>query len=130
MKNRPVEYSRRSFFRRIIGGAFLTTAAATILAEPVRSQTPAQRQKLTTRPLGSTGFNVTLVSLGGEAVLEENGRSEEGLKLVDRAIDLGINYIDTSPRYGPSELTIGQIMKNRRKEVFLSSKTHDRTYDG
>jgi hypothetical protein len=56
---------------------------------------------------------------------------------------LGINYIDTAAAYGratatiskadaagQSERNIGQVMKTRRKEVFLASKTNDRTYDG
>ena len=46
----------------------------------------------------------------------------------------GVNYIDTAARYGGdtpwSERYIGQVMKRRRGEVFLASKTHDRTRDG
>jgi predicted aldo/keto reductase-like oxidoreductase len=45
---------------------------------------------------------------------------------------LGINYIDTAASYGQgvSQLNIGRVMKTRRNEVWLSTKTHDRTYDG
>jgi predicted aldo/keto reductase-like oxidoreductase len=45
---------------------------------------------------------------------------------------LGINYIDTAASYGGgvSQKHIGMVMKTRRKEVWLSSKTHDRSYDG
>jgi len=55
--------------------------------------------------------------------------------IVERALDLGVNYIDTSARYGGeearwSERTIGEVMKRRRREAFLASKTHDRTRDG
>ncbi|NCB08883.1 MAG: aldo/keto reductase, partial [Bacteroidia bacterium] len=51
---------------------------------------------------------------------------------INRAIDLGINYIDTAASYGGgvSQLNIGRVMKTRRNEVWLSTKTHDRTYDG
>jgi len=45
-----------------------------------------------------------------------------------------VNYIDTSARYGGearwSERYIGQVMKRRRREAFLATKTHDRTRDG
>ena len=45
---------------------------------------------------------------------------------------MGVNYIDTSAMYGGglSEQRIGRVMRTRRNEVFLATKTHDRTYDG
>jgi aryl-alcohol dehydrogenase-like predicted oxidoreductase len=54
------------------------------------------------------------------------------VEIVNRAIDLGVNYVDTSALYGngASELNIGTVMKERRDEVFLASKSHDYTYDG
>jgi aryl-alcohol dehydrogenase-like predicted oxidoreductase len=54
------------------------------------------------------------------------------VEIVNQAIDLGVNYIDTSALYGngASELNIGTVMKERRDEVFLASKSHDYTYDG
>ena len=54
--------------------------------------------------------------------------------IVERALDLGVNYIDTSSIYGGperwSERYIGQVMKRRRAEAFLASKTKERTRDG
>jgi aryl-alcohol dehydrogenase-like predicted oxidoreductase len=54
--------------------------------------------------------------------------------LVERALDLGVNYVDTSSIYGGperwSERYIGQVMKRRRSEAFLASKTKERTRDG
>src|SRR4030065_691392 len=50
------------------------------------------------------------------------------------ALDLGTNYIDPAARYGGdtpwSQTYIGQVMKRRRGEAFLATKTHDRTRDG
>ncbi|MGN6643153.1 MAG: aldo/keto reductase, partial [Verrucomicrobiota bacterium] len=49
-------------------------------------------------------------------------------------LDLGVNYLDTSSIYGGperwSERYIGQVMKRRRSEAFLASKTKERTRDG
>jgi len=89
-------------------------------------------QAMPTRLLGKTGYKVGVLSLGGQATLEIKGREEESEKIINRAIDLGINYIDTAASYGQgvSQLNIGRIMKTRRKEVWLATKTHDRTYDG
>lgn len=99
--------------------------------------------KLPVRPLGKTGHLVSIYSLGGQGSIEVPGREAVSVEIINRAIDLGINYIDTAAAYGrqtpevartdamgTSERNIGQVMKFRRKEVFLASKTHDRTYDG
>jgi hypothetical protein len=84
------------------------------------------------RPLGGTGHQVRLFSLGGQAVIEKPGTDEVSVAIVNRAIDLGVNYLDTAAGYGRgiSETYYGQVLKTRRKEVFLASKTRDRTRDG
>ena len=84
------------------------------------------------RPLGHTGHNVRLFSLGGQATLERSGTHDESIAIINRAIDLGVNYIDTAAAYGRgiSQTYIGEVMSTRRDEVFLATKTHDRTRDG
>jgi predicted aldo/keto reductase-like oxidoreductase len=85
-----------------------------------------------TNAFGKTGFKVGVLSLGGQATLEQAGTEEQSEKMINRAIDLGVNYIDTAASYGKgvSQKHIGVVMKTRRKEVWLSTKTHDRSYDG
>ena len=85
-----------------------------------------------TRSFGKTGYKVGVLSLGGQATLEMAGTEEESEKIINRAIDLGINYIDTAAAYGNgiSQINIGRVMKTRRNEVWLSTKTTDFTYDG
>lgn len=89
-------------------------------------------QSMPTRPFGRTGHDVRLFSLGGQATLERPGTEEESIAIINRAIDLGVNYIDTAAAYGRgiSQTYIGKVMATRRKEVFLASKTHNRTRDG
>jgi aryl-alcohol dehydrogenase-like predicted oxidoreductase len=84
------------------------------------------------RPLGKTGYQVTIYGLGGLYTISKHNRRDEAVEIINRAIDLGVNYIDTSARYGAgaSELNIGTVMKERRDEVFLATKSHDYTYDG
>lgn len=93
---------------------------------------PVTYNAMPTRLLGKTGYKVGVLSLGGQATLEIAGREEESEKIIHRAIDLGINYIDTAASYGKgvSQLNFGRVLKTRRSEVWLSTKTHDRTYDG
>jgi aryl-alcohol dehydrogenase-like predicted oxidoreductase len=84
------------------------------------------------RDLGLTNHRVRLFSLGGQATIEQDGTRDESLAIIDRAIDLGVNYIDTAAAYGRgiSQKYIGEVMATRRNEVFLATKTHNRTRDG
>jgi predicted aldo/keto reductase-like oxidoreductase len=87
-----------------------------------------------TRNLGKTGYRVGIFSLGGQATIEQADKEAEATAIVERALDLGVNYIDTAAQYGGSQRWsqkyIGTVMKRRRKEVYLASKSHDRTRDG
>jgi aryl-alcohol dehydrogenase-like predicted oxidoreductase len=113
----------------------------------VRGQLSGNRQRLTAseqaaqlrdrtagrlpmRPFGRTGFDIGVFSLGGQALLQYGADAEAAVALIERALDLGVNYLDTAPRYGPSQDRLGAVMQRRRGEVFLASKTHDRTRDG
>ncbi|HEU5180229.1 MAG TPA: aldo/keto reductase [Candidatus Polarisedimenticolia bacterium] len=84
------------------------------------------------RSLGKTDHEVALFSLGGQATLEQEGAKahDTAVAIIHRALDLGVNYCDTAPLYGPSQDYYGEVMKTRRKETFLATKTDDRTRDG
>jgi len=106
-------------------------ASAAMPPLPVNPVTP---RAMPTRNLGRTGYRVGIFSLGGQAAVEQADNEAVAIPIVERALDLGVNYIDTSARYGGaerwSERYIGQVMKRRRSEAFLATKTHDRTRDG
>jgi len=134
--------SRRDFLKKVIGATALATVAPMLDSSDIYAATAA-KGKMPLRPLGKTGHMVGIYSLGGQATVEIPGKEEAAVEIVHKAIDLGINYIDTAAAYGrttpttsreeargTSERNIGQVMKTRRNEVFLASKTHDRTYDG
>lgn len=110
------------------GGASAAADAAHAVA------TPGAAPAMPTRNLGRTGHKVALFSLGGESALDKPDHHDVAIPLIERALDLGVNYLDTAPWYGRperwSQRYIGEVMKRRRKEVYLATKTHDRTYDG
>jgi len=54
---------------------------------------------------------------------------DEVTQIVNLAIDLGINFIDTSPMYGKSEQGIGQALGSRRKDIVLATKVWADTID-
>jgi predicted aldo/keto reductase-like oxidoreductase len=55
---------------------------------------------------------------------------EEAVRVIHRALDQGVNYCDTAPAYAGSLDYYGAALGERRREIFLASKTHDRTRDG
>jgi predicted aldo/keto reductase-like oxidoreductase len=63
-------------------------------------------------------------------VLRTTGRGKEAAAVIHRALDLGVNYCDTAPAYAASQDYYGAALGERRKEIFLASKTSDRTRDG
>ncbi|MGH9798354.1 MAG: aldo/keto reductase, partial [Candidatus Polarisedimenticolia bacterium] len=89
-------------------------------------------ERLPVRPPGRTGHRATLFALGGQALLEQEGSKirDRAVALIHRALDLGVNYCDTAPLYGPSQDYFGEVMTTRRRETFLASKTADRSRDG
>lgn len=86
--------------------------------------------KLPTHPLGRTGREVTLFGLGGEGVLRTYGQEPEAGKVIQRALDLGVNYFDSAPAYAGCLDYYGAFLGERRSGIFLASKTADRTRDG
>jgi aryl-alcohol dehydrogenase-like predicted oxidoreductase len=82
------------------------------------------------RKLGKTGAEVTIFGLGGEGVLRTHGHEDEAYRLINRGIDLGINYFESARAYSGSESYYGLALKERRKEIFLTSKSHARDKKG
>jgi predicted aldo/keto reductase-like oxidoreductase len=82
------------------------------------------------RRLGRTGVDVTILGLGGEGVLRTFGREREAYELINRAIDMGINYFESARAYAGSESYYGKALKERRNEIFLTSKSHARDKEG
>lgn len=82
------------------------------------------------RRLGKTGADVTILGLGGEGVLRSYGRERAAYALINRAIDLGINYFDSAKAYAGCEGYLGKALGERRREIFLAGKSHARDRKG
>lgn len=127
------KFSRRDFMKVtgagtagfVLGGKAQDAAAAEL-------STPSPPPPMPERALGKTGHNVRLFSLGGQATIEKEGTLDESVAIINRAIDLGVNYLDTAASYGRgiSQKYFGEVMPTRRNEVFLATKTHNPTRDG
>lgn len=105
--------------RRFLGSAGAVGLGLSATADAFPEAPPPGMPK---RRLGRTGYQAGILGLGmapigvGVQSLAEAGR------LVNEAIDLGINYIDVAPNYANAEEKLGPVMAARRKEVFLVTK--------
>ena len=71
--------------------------------------------------LGKTGLMVSRVGMGGIPLIRPP--FNKAVKVIKRALDLGINLIDTSPGYDDSELRIGRAIAGRRDDIVIVTKT-------
>ncbi len=79
------------------------------------------------RPLGRTGWNISSISYGAWAIGGDAwGTTDdaESLRSLHRAIDLGVNFIDTADVYGDghSERLIGRLRRERKEEIIVATK--------
>jgi uncharacterized protein len=133
------QQGRRDFLKAGGAVAAALVAPASVLADSKRPLPPLPSNPVTlkampTRNLGRTGYKVGIFSLGGQAALEKPNNFDAAVPIIERALDLGVNYIDTSSIYGGpdrwSEQYVGKVMAKRRNEAFLATKTKERTRDG
>jgi 1-deoxyxylulose-5-phosphate synthase len=76
------------------------------------------------RQLGNSGVRVSVIGLGANRFGSENVPQTEVNRIIAGALDLGINFIDTSNNYtaGHSEETLGHALKGRGDKVVLATK--------
>src|SRR2546422_2712105 len=87
------------------------------------------------RTLGSHGLVVSAIGLGCAGMSEFYGTPDEGesIATIHRALELGVNFLDTADTYGPftNELLVGKAIKGRRDQVVLATKFgNERREDG
>jgi len=79
-----------------------------------------------TRQLCKSGLEVSSIGLGCMGMSEFYGTSDEGesLATIQRALDLGVSFLDTADMYGPfkNEELVGRAIKGRRDAVVLATK--------
>jgi len=78
------------------------------------------------RRLGSQGLETSAIGLGCMGMSEFYGTADEGeaISTIHRALELGVNFLDTADAYGPfkNERLVGRAIKGRRNEVVLATK--------
>ena len=109
---------------------FLGTSAALggLASETLGKADPVERAVLPTRILGRTGAKVSILAFGCGSRFLAYHEEDKAIGALNRALDLGITYVDTAYAYGNglSETRVGKVMSTRRKQVFLATKMQER----
>jgi len=123
--------TRREFLEKT---SLTVGAVAALPALPFRPEAPppAQAGAMPHRTLGRTGASVSILAMGcGSRFLAYP--ADQATAVLEKAVGLGIDYLDTAEGYGDgeSETRLGRFLATRRKDVFLATKvpTRARTRD-
>jgi aryl-alcohol dehydrogenase-like predicted oxidoreductase len=111
---------RREFLKK--GTAAASLAASRKIVTPLaRANEPLPQGPIPKRRLGKTGMELSLIALGGMAVMDTPQSFANNL--VAEAFDRGINYFDVAPEYGNAQERLGPALEPFRKRCFLACKT-------
>ncbi len=80
------------------------------------------------RRLGKTNLEVSVFGFG--CIKFPHISAEQATAALDHAIDLGVNFLDTARGYGDSEQKIGPVLKRRREQIYIATKTAKRNAAG
>lgn len=123
----PEKISRREFIHYSAAGLAATSAGGLVAGCAARSAL------LPTRALGATGMEISLLAFGGgsQFLLNEDGDWE---LMLERAVELGVNYFDTSSAYQweagmSSEERFGEVLSPIRDRLLLATKFDSRDPD-
>jgi aryl-alcohol dehydrogenase-like predicted oxidoreductase len=112
------DLSRRGFLLAGSAGALALTATTGEAAE--------EKATLPRKTLGQTGVKVPILGLGTAPAGFR--KEKEAVPFYNACIDSGVTYLDTAPEsggYGKAQKYLGEVLKTRRKEVFIITKVHE-----
>jgi len=119
---RAREWSRREFLRSSVAAAAAFSAAGTAAGRSGRSGRVRQESGLERRRFGKTDMDVVVLGFGGAEIGYERTDPERVETLLNRALDAGLNVVDTAECYVESEALIGAAIGHRREEYHLFTK--------
>jgi aryl-alcohol dehydrogenase-like predicted oxidoreductase len=127
--------------REILTAAGVTAMATALPAEAAHKPAAAKNAPLVKgiipkRTLGRTGAMVTPLALGGQAALQRTAADVDPADIICRAVELGVNYLDSANGYGPSQMNYGEAFRRLnlvpgksgydgalRERLYIASKT-------
>jgi len=130
-------YSRRKFIKQTIGaGVVIAGADLALLQTSCSSRNKYDPKGLPTTVLGKTGVVIPRIAIGLGSRFLTIKTLDEAIEMCNYALDNGLYYWDTAHTYvdnasgAISEERLGHIIKDRRDEIFLSTKIAARDTEG
>ncbi len=132
MDERRGSVSRRDFVK---GGSVLIGGLAGASSAAVAGEDPPASAKVPDIALGHTGARVSRLGIGCAYFQRKQVTPDDVRATLHRALELGVNYLDTAPTYGNAETgfaeeKMGPAIAEIRDKVFLVTKTEEPTYEG
>jgi predicted aldo/keto reductase-like oxidoreductase len=114
-------HSRRNFLATTLGTTVVAVATSPTFTRAARAAAPSG--EIPRRSFGKTGVPVSILGLGGWHVGIQKEKADS-IRLIQTAMDAGINFLDNSNDYneGQSEIRMGEAIQGRRDQVFLMTK--------
>ncbi len=129
-------HSRRKFIKGTLGAGLLVAGSDLLKAETVfrmsKTESVYDAKGLPTTILGKTGVRIPILAFGLGSRFCNIETDEEAHRILNFALDNGLYYWDTASAYENKKLGInseerlGEVVKSRRKEIFLSTKVASR----
>jgi aryl-alcohol dehydrogenase-like predicted oxidoreductase len=118
----PSQSSRREFLR-VSAAATVAASIAAVAAGRATARVPqSSPSPLEKRRFGKTDMTVAILGFGGSEIGYEKTEQETVEKLLNAALDAGLNVVDTAECYIDSEVQIGKAIGHRRKDYYLFTK--------
>jgi aryl-alcohol dehydrogenase-like predicted oxidoreductase len=133
MKSSDSSISRRDFVKTgsvVLGGMGLP--GALVQGGAIE---PSSARQVPQAVLGRTGAKVSRLGIGCAYFQRKRVTPDDVSRTLHRALELGVNYLDTAPNYGNDETgfaeeKMGPAVRELRDKFFLVTKTEERTYEG
>ncbi len=112
--------SRRDFLKRSAAASVALSAAGNVFSQEAEATTA--KASVEQRPFGKTDMKVTILGFGSAEI--GYGRTDQAIvdRLLNAALDQGLNVVDTAECYADAEEQIGRAIAGRRKDFYLFSK--------
>jgi len=130
-------FTRREFLRlSILGSGLMAVPGVQASEHPGLKDMPLTGDySMPKRTFGNTGEQVSLLGIGAFPFSHDDVSIDQVTETLTRAVELGVNYVDTAPNYGEhnrmtAEEKMGYSLKDLRDQFFLVTKTEQHTYDG
>jgi len=120
--------NRRDFLKKTAAGTAVFGASGLIETKSAKAQSGTGRMPRSV--LGRTGVKVSRLGVGCGIFIAREFSTAEIHAVLETAVEMGVNYIDTAPNYPGVQNKMGPFVERNRDEIFLVSKVEDPTYQG